>query len=66
MRKHYVEKRKGAAVCARCGKKLGGVPRLISGSMGSVHRSSRMPNRPYGGYLCLACSRRLLKQKARA
>jgi len=65
MRRHYGEKRKAAAVCAYCGKILGGVPRPAKG-IGSIPRSSRMPNRPFGGYFCLACSRKALKRKARA
>ncbi len=62
----YADKKKAPAVCANCCRKLGGVPRLASGGMGVIHRSSRMPNRMYGGYFCVTCSRRLLKQKARS
>ena len=66
MQRHYNEKRTGAAVCASCDKLLGGVPRPAKGKMGSIPRSSRKPNRPFGGYLCLACSRKAIKAKARA
>ncbi|MFH1821645.1 MAG: 50S ribosomal protein L34e [Methanobacteriota archaeon] len=66
MQRIYKEKRKGAAACASCSKTLGGVPRPAKGNIGSIPRSSRMPNRPFGGYLCPACSRRVMKEKARA
>jgi len=64
--RHYKEKRKGGAVCALCGRPLGGVPRISGGRIGSLPRSSRMPNRPFAGYFCVACSRRFLLEKVRA
>ncbi|MEM3421598.1 MAG: hypothetical protein QW835_07110 [Candidatus Hadarchaeum sp.] len=63
--KHYREKRKAAAKCASCGRPLSGVPRIQGGILRSLPRSLRMPNRAFGGYLCVACSRRALIEKAR-
>ncbi|MBC7218993.1 MAG: 50S ribosomal protein L34e [Hadesarchaea archaeon] len=63
--KHYREKKKAAATCASCGRPLCGVPRTDEGRMGAMSRSHRMPNRPFGGYLCVRCSRRALLEKIR-
>ncbi|MGC8816581.1 MAG: 50S ribosomal protein L34e [Candidatus Hadarchaeum sp.] len=64
--RQYRERRKSAAACAFCGQPLSGVPRKNRGRMGSLPRSLRMPNRPFGGYFCAACSRRALIEKVRA
>ncbi|MQY69224.1 MAG: 50S ribosomal protein L34e [Hadesarchaea archaeon] len=63
---HYKEERAGVARCASCGRPLGGVPRVRLSELRSLPRSSRMPNRPYGGYLCPACVRQTIKETARA
>ncbi|HID60771.1 MAG TPA: 50S ribosomal protein L34e [Hadesarchaea archaeon] len=63
---HYREKRANAARCASCGRPLGGVPWMRANELRSIPRSSRMPNRPFGGYLCLACTRQFIKETARA
>ncbi|HDI12673.1 MAG TPA: 50S ribosomal protein L34e [Hadesarchaea archaeon] len=62
---HYKGARSGPAKCASCGRVLSGVPRLRGNAMRSLPRSSRMPNRPFGGYLCPACARRSIKAMAR-
>ena len=61
---HYEEKRAGVAKCASCGRPLAGVPR--SGNARTLPRSSRRPNRPFGGYLCSVCARGAIKEAARA
>ncbi|NIQ05051.1 MAG: 50S ribosomal protein L34e [Candidatus Korarchaeota archaeon] len=48
---HYKRKRKGEHICAICGKPLRGTPK----EEGNVTKSSRRPDRPYGGYLCQEC-----------
>jgi large subunit ribosomal protein L34e len=47
--------RPGDARCSACGAILSGVPRLNPSEMANASRSSKRPNRPYGGYLCAAC-----------
>ncbi|MDI6819357.1 MAG: 50S ribosomal protein L34e [Candidatus Hodarchaeaceae archaeon] len=63
---HYKEGKVGVARCAMCGRQLGGVPRLRSSELRALPRSSRRPNRPYGGHLCPACARQVIKEAARA
>ncbi|MGQ9788874.1 MAG: 50S ribosomal protein L34e [Candidatus Hadarchaeaceae archaeon] len=64
--KHYREKKNAAAICANCGRPLCGVPRVGGVGMRAIPRSYRFPNRPFGGYLCVRCSRRSLLEKIRA
>lgn len=47
--------------CAVCGAKLHGMPRLRPSGLRKLPKSKRVPNRPYGGYLCTRCTRELLK-----
>lgn len=52
----YEKRHKGFYKCALCGKPLAGVPREPN----NYAKSSRRPERPYGGYLCAECMRREL------
>lgn len=52
----YERRHKGFYKCAICGKPLAGVPREPK----KFAKSSRRPERPYGGYLCAECLRREL------
>jgi len=63
---HYKEKKVGPARCAMCGGQLSGVPRLRPSKLRALPKSSRAPNRPYGGYLCPTCARRVITEAARA
>ncbi|RLF16628.1 MAG: 50S ribosomal protein L34e [Thermoprotei archaeon] len=54
---HYKREKPGIAKCANCGAPLGGVPRLLPHELRKLPKSSRRPNRPYGGYLCPTCLR---------
>lgn len=54
------------ARCGMCGAILAGVPRARPPELSKIPRSSRRPNRPYGGNLCPSCSRRVIKELARA
>ena len=63
---HYKLKRGSVARCASCGRPLGGIPRLRASELQSLPKSSRMPSRPFGGYLCPACTRQAIKESARA
>ncbi len=53
---HYEKKGTNLYRCAICGRPLFGVPR----NPREVPRSSRRPERPYGGYLCAECLRKEL------
>ncbi|MCS7386281.1 MAG: 50S ribosomal protein L34e [archaeon GB-1867-005] len=58
---HYFKRRPNPAKCAICKRELHGVPRLRPSKLRKLPKSSRRPNRPYGGNLCPACLERLLK-----
>lgn len=62
---HYREQKPQPAHCAHCHKALAGVPRENPAYLKKLPKSSRRPERPYGGYLCSACTRAQLKLKAR-
>lgn len=62
---HYRRDRSGGGRCTICGNILHGVPRLRSPKIRKTAKTSRRPERPYGGYLCSGCLKRLLKEEAR-
>jgi len=53
---HYEKRHKKFYRCAICGKPLFGVPREPA----KFAKSSRRPERPYGGFLCAECYRKRL------
>ncbi len=59
-----VRKRPKIAKCAICGKPLSGVPREIPSKIRKLAKTEKRPNRPYGGYLCPSCMRKVMKEKA--
>jgi large subunit ribosomal protein L34e len=63
----FREKRKkaGIAKCALCKRPLHGVPNLMRGEIRKWRKTEKRPERPYGGYLCSACSRELFREEAR-
>ena len=63
---HYRRRKPSKAHCATCGKVLPGVPRELPRVMANLPKSSKRPERPYGGKLCSACTRQLLQQQARS
>lgn len=62
---HYRERKPTKAICGNCKKQLAGVPRGRSAEMANMPKTAKRPERPYGGVLCSACTRDLLKNKAR-
>lgn len=62
-----IEKREksGAARCGNCGKSLHGVPRLQPSELNKLAKTEKRPERPFGGFYCSACSREILREKAR-
>lgn len=65
LRIHYRKEKPSPALCANCRKPLHGVPRQRAIAFGSLSRSQKRPERPYGGNLCSACMREKIKSKIR-
>ena len=63
---HHVKRTPKAAHCAECKKILQGVPRGRAIDMKKLAKSEKRPERPYGGVLCSACTRRLMRERAAA
>lgn len=62
---HYVKRKPGRAVCGNCGVTLAGVPNGSPLKLQNMPKSSKRPERPYGGVLCSKCARELIKIIAR-
>lgn len=62
---HYRQRKPSKAVCGSCKKQLAGVPRELPSKMRNMPKTAKRPERSYGGVLCSACARALLKEKAR-
>ncbi|MDD3454755.1 MAG: 50S ribosomal protein L34e, partial [Methanobacteriales archaeon] len=63
---HYKKKKPSKHVCAGCSKPLHGVPRGRPYQIRKLPKSKRRPNRPYGGYYCSECMRKVFKEEARS
>ncbi len=59
------ENKPSPARCGVCGTKLLAVPRKTAAEMKKLARTSKRPERPFGGVLCASCSRQLYKEKIR-
>ena len=62
---HYRNKKPNRAVCAKYGTPLQGVPREVPSKMANMPKSSKRPERPYGGVLSSRAMREKMKAKAR-
>ena len=62
---HYRQQKASKALCARCKTPLHGVPTGILVEVMKLPKSSRRPERPFGGNLCSACTRQVLLRRAR-
>ena len=62
---HYRQRKPSKAVCGHCKEQLAGVPRELPAKMANMPKSKKKPERPFGGNLCSACTRKVLQQKAR-
>ena len=62
---HYIKRKPQKAKCAGCGSVLSGVPRERPYKMRTMPKSSKRPERPYGGKLCSRCTRSKIIEKAR-
>lgn len=61
----YKKRKPSAAKCAACGKVLQGTPRERPFRMKRMPKTAKRPQRPYGGVLCSACTRKEIIKKAR-
>ncbi|MEB3860100.1 MAG: 50S ribosomal protein L34e [Desulfurococcales archaeon] len=58
----YERRKPGPARCAVCRKPLNGVPRLRPAKLRNLAKTSKRPERPYGGVLCHKCLETLLRK----
>ena len=61
----YRKRKPAKAQCAACGKVLAGVPRVRPYKMQNMPKTAKRPQRPFGGMLCSACSRKEIIKRAR-
>ncbi|MCK4247194.1 MAG: 50S ribosomal protein L34e [Methanomicrobia archaeon] len=61
----FKKKKHSKHKCAECGAELHGVPRKTPNEIKKLNKSKRIPTRPYAGYLCSSCMRKLIKEKVR-
>ena len=62
---HFKKKKPGKAKCAVCHKVLQGTVRERPYKMKKIPKTKKRPTRPYGGYLCSKCTRKLIVKEAR-
>ncbi len=62
---HYKKRKPSRAKCGNCSKALAGVPRERPTLRAKIPKSSRRPERPYGGVLCASCMREKIKLASR-
>ncbi len=56
---HFEKKKPKPARCAICKAELKGIPRDVKG----LPKTKKRPERPYGGYLCSKCMRKVIKEE---
>lgn len=61
----FRKRKPSKAKCAGCGKVLAGVPRERPHKMQKMPKTAKRPQRPFGGVLCSACTRKKVVAKAR-
>jgi len=62
---HHRRRKDARPQCADCKGFLAGVPRGPKNKVHKIPRSARRPERPFGGKLCSACTRRVLIARVR-
>ena len=63
---HYKYRKPKKAKCGECGAVLKGVPRERPYKMKKMAKTTKRPERPYGGVLCSRCTRKIFVDKARS
>ena len=61
----YVKKKPSKAKCGSCGRILPGTANERPYKMQNMPKTKKRPERPYGGFLCTRCLRRLIIENAR-
>ncbi|RJQ17573.1 50S ribosomal protein L34e [Candidatus Woesearchaeota archaeon] len=59
---HYKKRKPQPAHCGICHAVLKGVPSERPYKMQNMAKTMKRPERPYGGVLCSACTRKKIKQ----
>ncbi|ABR56705.1 Ribosomal protein L34e [Methanococcus aeolicus Nankai-3] len=62
---HHRRSKVSKAKCGACGALLNGVPRGRKIEIAKLSKTEKRPERPYGGFLCPKCLKRLMIEKAR-
>jgi len=62
---HYKHKKPGKHVCAICKSVLHGRPRGRPIEIRRLNKTKRRVHRPFGGYLCSKCSRKIQSLRTR-
>lgn len=62
----YKKRKPKKAKCSKCGAILKGVSRESATKMKNLPKTKKRPQRPYGGFLCSKCMRKLMVSKARS
>ncbi|MBT3395416.1 50S ribosomal protein L34e [archaeon] len=62
----YRKRKTAKLTCVECGKGLHGIPNLIRSRFKNLPKSKKKPQRPYGGNLCSACTRKKMLLKAKS
>jgi len=63
---HYKKRKPSRSLCAVCKKPLSGMPRERPCNLKKLPKSSRRPERMYGGYTCSSCSKKQIIVNTRA
>ena len=63
---HYRRRKPNFPQCAGCGENLKGTVRAFPRVLQNLPKSAKRPERPYGGVLCSACSRKKIISIARS
>jgi large subunit ribosomal protein L34e len=63
---HHERRKPEIPKCAVCKKELKGIPAALDYVKRTMGISKKRPERAYGGYLCSSCSRKKIKEEARA
>lgn len=62
---HFERRKPSKAVCGNCSSKLNGVPRELPFKMTNMPKTSKRPQRPFGGVLCSKCMRSEIRSSVR-
>lgn len=61
----FKTKKPGKALCGICNAKLNAVPNRRPPELSKLAKTQKRPERVFGGVLCHACTRRIIKEQSR-